>query len=229
MAIDKFVALIPARGGSKSIPLKNIKPINGRPLIYWSIDAVVNSKSISKVYISTDSKEIENCVLNYDKPSFDKIKIFHRSAETATDTASTETFMLEFAEKVDFENVLMVQCTNPLITTKDVDGAIKIFPKFDSILSTVVQKRFYWNYSEDGSIKEIGHSIRQRPRRQDWNGVLAENGSIYLISKENLLKGKCRLFGRIGTYVMSDDSYYEIDEPIDWVIIENIMKHRRLK
>ena len=206
--MDKYVALIPARGGSKSIKLKNIKPIAGRPLIYWSLDAAVNCDMISKVYVTTDSEDI-------------------RSPETATDTASTESFMLEFANKVDFENVVLIQCTNPLITTNDLNCSLKLYPKFDSLVSTVVQKRFYWNYNEDGSISEIGHDIRKRPRRQDWDGVLAENGSIYIISKNNLLKGKCRLYGRIGTYVMDDSSYFEIDEPTDWVIIENLLKFRR--
>lgn len=226
MAVDNFVALIPARGGSKSIKLKNIKEIAGRPLIYWSLDAAVNCEKISKVYVSTESDEIRKCVRAYDGKNSEKIVLIDRSPETATDTASTESFMLEFADKVDFENVILIQCTNPLITTKDLDESIKIYPKFDSLVSTVVQKRFYWKYNPDGSISEIGHDIRKRPRRQDWDGVLAENGSIYIISKKNLLAGRCRLYGRIGTYVMHESSYYEIDEPTDWVIIENLLKNR---
>lgn len=225
--MDKYVALIPARGGSKSIKLKNIKPIAGRPLIYWSLDAAVNCDMISKVYVTTDSEDIRECVRAYKEKNYEKICLIDRSPETATDTASTESFMLEFANKVDFENVVLIQCTNPLITTNDLNCSLKLYPKFDSLVSTVVQKRFYWNYNEDGSISEIGHDIRKRPRRQDWDGVLAENGSIYIISKNNLLKGKCRLYGRIGTYVMDDSSYFEIDEPTDWVIIENLLKFRR--
>lgn len=226
MGVDKFVALIPARGGSKSIKFKNIKEIAGQPLIYWSLDAACNCDAISKVYVSTESEVIKQCVRKYDKKNKEKIVIVNRSEETAQDTSTTEDFMLEFAQQYDFENVVMIQCTNPLITTRDLDGAIKKFPNYDSLVSTVVQKRFYWNYTDNGTIKEIGHDIKKRPRRQDWDGVLAENGSIYIISKENLLKGKCRLYGRIGTYVMDDASYYEIDEPIDWVIIENILKYK---
>lgn len=62
----------------------------------------------------------------------------------------------------------------------------------------------------------------------DWNGVLAENGSIYIISKENLYKGKCRLYGRIGTHIMDDSSYYEIDEDVDWIIIENLLLNKKV-
>lgn len=222
-----YVVMIPARGGSKSIPLKNIKIIAEQPLIYWSLDAAVNSKSVDKVFVSTDSDKIKEVVLAYDKINKEKIEIIDRSIECSIDTASTESVMFDFSSKVDYKNMVLIQCTNPLITTKDIEGAIKLHPKFDSVMSTVIQKRFYWSMNKDGSIKEINHSIKKRPRRQEWEGVLAENGSIYIISKENLYKGKCRLYGRIGTYIMNDESYYEIDEDIDWIIIENLLKNRK--
>ncbi len=222
-----YVVLIPARGGSKSIPLKNIKSIAGQPLIYWSLDAAVNSEKIDKVFVSTDSKEIKEVVLAYDKINKEKIEVIDRSPECSVDTASTESVMFDFSSKIDYKNLVLIQCTNPMITTKDIDEAIKIHPNYDSVLSTVVQKRFYWHLNPDGSINEIGHSIKKRPRRQDWDGVLAENGSIYIISKENLYKGKCRLYGKIGTYIMDDSSYYEIDEETDWIIIENLLKSRK--
>ena len=221
-----YVVMIPARGGSKSIPLKNIKEIAGQPLIYWSLDAAVNSKYVDKVFVSTDSKEIRNVVLAYNKQNKEKIEVVDRSYECSVDTATTEDVMFDFSNRVDYKNLVLIQCTNPMVTSKDIDECIKIHPKYDSVLSAVVQKRFYWNLNEDGSINEIGHSIKKRPRRQDWDGVLAENGSIYVISRENLYKGKCRLYGRIGTYIMNDASYYEIDEDVDWIIIENLLKNR---
>lgn len=222
-----YIAMIPARGGSKSIPLKNVKEIAGQPLIYWSLDAAVNSKYIEKVFVSTDSTKIKEIVLAYDKPNKEKIEVIDRSEECSVDTATTESVMLDFSERVDYQNMVFIQCTNPMITTEDIDESIKIHPKYDSVVSTVVQKRFYWSQNPDGSIKEIGHSIKKRPRRQDWDGVLAENGSIYVISKENLYKGKCRLYGRIGTHIMDDSSYYEIDEDVDWLIIENLLLNKK--
>lgn len=222
-----YVVMIPARGGSKSIPLKNIKEIAGQPLIYWSLDAAVNSKYVDKVFVSTYSEEIKKVVLQYNKLNKEKIEVIDRSEECSTDTATTESVMLDFSKRVDYTNLILIQCTNPMITTKDIDGAIAVHPKFDSVLSTVVQKRFYWKFNNDGSISEIEHDIKKRPRRQDWDGVLAENGSIYIISKENLLKGQCRLYGRIGTYIMPDSSYYEIDEDIDWIIIEKLLKNKK--
>ena len=153
--VNKYIVMIPARGGSKSIHLKNIKEIAGQPLIYWSIDAAVNSKYIEKVYISTDSDEIKNVVLKYNKKNKEKIVVVDRSESSATDTATTEDVMLDFTSKVDYENMVFIQCTNPLITTEDINACVEIYPKFDSVLSTVVQKRFYWNLQEDGTIKEI--------------------------------------------------------------------------
>lgn len=221
-----YVVMIPARGGSKSIPLKNIKEIAGQPLIYWSLDAAVNSKYVDKVFVSTDSEKIKEVVLAYNKPNKEKIEVIDRSEKCSIDTATTESVMLDFSSRIDYKNMVLIQCTNPMITTKDIDESIKIHPKYDSVVSTVVQKRFYWSQNEDGSITEIGHSIKKRPRRQDWDGVLAENGSIYIISKENLYKGNCRLYGRIGTYIMDDNSYYEIDEDVDWIIIENLLLNK---
>lgn len=222
----KNVVLIPARGGSKSIPLKNIKEIAGQPLIYWSLDASVNCDNVDKVYVSTDSDEIKNVVLNYNKKNKDKIVVIDRSDDVSQDTSSTESVMLEFANRVDFQNIILIQCTSPLITTKDIDGCLEKFKNHDSVLSTVVQKRFYWQYNKDGSVSEVCHDTTKRPRRQDWDGLLAENGAIYIISKKNLLKFKCRLCGRIGTYEMAPETYFEIDEPSDWIIIEEFLNRR---
>ena len=228
MVSDKYVVLIPARGGSKSIKLKNIKVIAGQPLIYWSLDAAVNCNRVSKVYVSTDSDIIKNVVKEYNKKNKEKIVVVDRSKEAATDTATTEDVEFDFCNKINnFENLILIQATNPMIPTEDIDGCPNEFPKYDSVVPTIIQKRFYWEKQKDGSIKEINHDIRKRPRRQEWEGVLAENGSIYIISRENLYKGKCRLFGKIGTYVMPDESYYEIDEETDWIIIENLLINRR--
>lgn len=165
--------------------------------------------------------------MKYNKKNKEKIIVVERSAESAKDTATTEEVELDFCDRVkNFENLILIQATNPMITAEDIEGCIKEFPKYDSVVSTVVQKRFYWEKQLDGSIKEIKHDIRKRPRRQDWDGVLAENGSIYIISRENLYKGKCRLYGKIGTYIMPEESYYEIDEESDWIIIEDLLKNR---
>lgn len=224
--VDKFVAFIPVRGGSKSIPLKNIKKIAGRPLVYWTIDAAVNCPQINKVYVSTDSQEIKQAIEHYDKDDSGKLIVISRSKETATDTASTESAMLEFANNYNFENIVLIQATSPLLESKDLTDAINEYDKYDSMLSVVEQKRFYWDFNSDGSVRPLNYDFNHRPRRQEFKGNLVENGAFYISHKKDLLQTKCRLSGKIGCHIMSEKTYYEIDEPDDWLIIESILNNR---
>lgn len=229
---DKFVAYIPVRGGSKSIPLKNIKPIGGRPLVYWVIDAAVNCSDIDKVYVSTDSKDIEKAVEEYKKNNRNSEKLFciDRAAHTATDTASTESAMLDFAGKYEFEHMILIQATSPLLTSKHLDEAIATYKQGakDSLLSVVRQKRFIWEDTAEGA-KPVNYNYLKRPRRQEFDGYLVENGAFYITRKQLLLETECRISGKIGVYEMEEETYFEIDEPSDWMIIENLMSKRAEK
>lgn len=227
--MDKYVAFIPVRGGSKSIPLKNIKEIAGQPLVYWAIDAAVGAPQIDKVYICTDSDDIKVATEKYDNPDVAKLEVIGRSPETATDTASTESAMIEFAENYDFENIILIQATSPLITYKDLSNAIEKYEenKFDSLLSVVPQKRFIWKFNKDGSVSPENYDYENRPRRQEFDGFLVENGAFYITSRKRLLDTKCRLSGKIGCQEMSEKSYYEIDERSDWEIIEKILENNK--
>ena len=125
------VAFIPVRGGSKSIPLKNIRPICGKPLVYWTMKAACGCRAIDRVYIATDSDEIraiaEGFITGAEKELFAKAEVISRSAESASDTASTESAMLEFAEKHDFDNIVLIQATSRLLQAKDLDKAIEVY------------------------------------------------------------------------------------------------------
>lgn len=221
----KVVALIPARGGSKSIPLKNIKLINGRPLIYWTLDAASKSNYIDEVYVSTDSPEISKVVESYDN---DKVKVFKRSPETATDTASTESAMLEFASKVEFQKIVLIQATSPLLKAEDLSNALEHFynSEADSLISVVRQKRFIWQTDDGVGIKPINYNPQRRPRRQEFEGYLIENGAFYITKRKNLLDTGCRISGITTFYEMDEETYFEIDEPSDWVIVEELLKKR---
>ncbi len=223
--MKKYIALIPARGGSKSIPLKNIKKIAGKPLIYWTIEAAINCSKIEKVYLSTDSEKIIDVARNIKN---EKIVIVNRSPETATDTASTESVMLEFANFHDFENIILIQATSPLLTSKDLEEAIMTFESYeaDSLLSVVEQKRFIWNKSSDHFVKPLNYDPLNRPRRQEFKGYLVENGAFYITSKKLLQETKCRISGNIACYKMPEETYYEIDELADWEIIEKLLLSR---
>ena len=224
------VAFIPVRGGSKSIPLKNIKPLCGKPLVYWTIKAACNCEQIDKVFVSTDSEEIWNIVESFkaegDNTIQKKLILVKRSSITASDTASTESAMLEFAKSFEFDNIVLIQATSPLLRTSDLTKGFEVFNEYntDSVLSVVVQKRFQWSIDENGNAFPSNYDVFKRPRRQDFEGYYVENGAFYITSKLRLEKSKNRVSGNIKIVEMDEDSFFEIDEPSDWIIIEALMK-----
>lgn len=213
----KILALIPLRGGSKSIPKKNIKPIAGKPLAAWALHAAAKSSHIDAIYVSTDSEEIATVVkdLRLD------VEIVQRPAEFATDEASTESVLLHFLDQIDFDLLLTIQATSPLLTTEDLDRAIAQFQQqhLDSMLSAVRTKRFFWN--DDAT--PINYDPLHRPRRQDFDGTLMENGAFYITKREILERYQCRLGGKIGIYEMDESTAVEIDEPEDWERVERLL------
>lgn len=218
------VALIPVRGGSKSIPRKNIKEMNGKPLVYWTIKAAVECKYIDIVYVATDDEEINNVVNGF---NFDKVKVIKRSAETATDTAPTELVMIEFASNYTFDNIVLIQATSPLLETHDLNlGFEKLnIPGVDSVLSVVEQKRFIWKEDTNGYVKPINYEVSKRPRRQDFeDSMLVENGAFYITRRECLLRTNCRVSGNIVSVKMAPKTYWEIDEPSDFGIVSAFMQ-----
>lgn len=226
------VAFIPVRGGSKSIPLKNIKPLNGKPLVYWTIKAACECHYIDKVFVSTDSEDIRQVVIDIkctnESTCFAKLEVIERSIESASDTASTEFAMLEFASKYDFDNICLVQATSPMLKSDDLNNGFELFNSegTDSVLSVVRQKRFNWHMNENGFVLPSNYDVFNRPRRQEFDGYLVENGAFYITSKSNLLSTKNRLSGNIKAYEMDEITYFEIDEPSDWIITEGLMKSR---
>lgn len=218
----KTIAFIPVRGGSKSIPLKNIKPFCGKPLVCWNIEALEDCNLIDEIIVATDSDKIEETVLTQ---SYKKTKIYRRSAENACDTASTESVMLEYINNTHLtqETIFMlVQATSPLTETQHFTEALEIYKKglYDSMLTCVRNYRFFWN--EDGTSKN--YDYMNRPRRQNFKGELMENGAFYINTVSNILKSGNRLSGKIGIYEMPEYTATEIDEPDDWIILENLMR-----
>lgn len=221
------IAFIPVRAGSKSIPLKNIKEINGKPLVYWTAKSANDAKCIDKVIIATDSIEIKSVVKSF---NMSKVEIYDRDAQNATDTASTESVMLEYINKSDLkedDNFFLVQATSPMLKSEHIDGMFEYFQKSgaDSIFSGVVEKQFHWQManSQQNLVEPVNYDYRNRPRRQEFEGLVAENGACYINSVKNILRDKCRLSGNITYYELPSYTSYEIDEEADWVIVETLM------
>lgn len=216
------VAFIPVRGGSKSIESKNIRSFCGKPLVYWTALACQLSSEVDKVVIATDCNKIKAAVQGF---HFDKLTLFDRKDENATDTASTESVMLEYIEKENLQSedtFLLIQATSPLTNNSHISGAIDLFntDSHDSVLSATICKRFYWNH--DGT--PINYDYQNRPRRQDFKGTFLENGAIYINSVSNILKDKNRLSGNIGVFEMGEETSVEIDEEEDWIVAERQMR-----
>ncbi len=224
------IAFIPVRGGSKSIPLKNIKILNGKPLVYWTACAAQKSECIDKLIIATDSDEIKSVVSEFE---FSKLEVYDRDKANAEDKSSTESVMLEYINKSDLcedDLFFLIQATSPMLKPEHIDGMYKEFlkNKYDSMFTGVREKQFHWMI-KDGDrtgFKPINYDYRNRPRRQDFEGIIAENGACYINSVRNIKQDKCRLSGKIGMYEMPSYTSYEIDEPSDWVIIEELMKRQ---
>lgn len=216
------IAFIPVRGGSKSIPLKNIKSVCGKPLVYWSALALQNCSFVDRIIIATDSDQIEETVYSF---NFNKLTVYRRLAENACDTASTESVMLEYINKASLnlkDIFLLVQATSPLTQSIHFEEALSLYSvgQYDSMLSCVRSYRFFWN--ANGTSKN--YDYKKRPRRQEFEGELMENGAFYINKIENILSSNNRLSGKIGIYEMPEYTATELDEPDDWIILENLMK-----
>ena len=215
------IAFIPVRCGSKSIPFKNIKEFCGKPLVYWNLEALEKSNNIDEIFVATDCEEIKNVVNSF---NFSKVKIYDRDKENASDTASTESVMLEFINKQNFKDndlFFLVQATSPLTQTKDFDKALETLKNenADSLLTCIRTKRFFW----DKNANPINYDFINRPRRQDFDGLFMENGAFYINSVGNIKKDKNRLSGKIAIYEMEEFTAVEIDEEDDWLIAEKMM------
>jgi YrbI family 3-deoxy-D-manno-octulosonate 8-phosphate phosphatase len=219
---EKIIAFVPVRGGSKSIPMKNIKLLCGKPLVFWVLHALHNTELVDEVVVSTDSDTIAKVVEDF---CFLKVRISKRSDATATDESSTESAMLEFIQKSELDEssiFILVQATSPLLESTHLTEGIVEFKKndYDSLLSCVRSHRFFW--SSHGT--PVNYDYRQRPRRQDMPVFLMENGAYYINTVGNILRDKSRISGRIGIYQMPEYTGLEIDEIDDWPILERLMK-----
>lgn len=227
--MPKTIAFIPVRGGSTSIPLKNIKPLCGQPLLYWTAVAANACARIDEVIVSTDSPAIAETARSL---GLAKVKVASRSAETATATASTESAMLEYAAANEFDVMVLVQATSPLLSAADLDAGFAQFDcdGVDSVLSVVEDKRFYWNLIQPGGASVVAepanYDVYARPRRQDFDGCYMENGAFYISRREDILASRNRVSGTIALSVMPPDTAFEIDEPDDWNVIEALLAKR---
>ncbi|XDD52824.1 acylneuraminate cytidylyltransferase family protein [Leptospira sp. WS4.C2] len=201
------LAIIPARGGSKGLPGKNIRLLNGKPLIVWSIEAARKSKLIDRFLVSTDSEEIANIAKS------NGCEVIMRSAELASDEATTIAVIEDIAKKIpEALNFIVLQPTSPLRSKDLIDNCLKEYLSNNySNLAT----GFWCKYKEFGSHNNL--------RRQDYKGFFYDDGNVYVLSRSIVEQGKW--FGdRICRFENSKIQNFEIDDEIDFKILEMLMK-----
>ena len=218
-----IIAIIPARGGSKGIPGKNIKNFEGKPLISHSIEYAQDSKLINEVYVSTD----DNQIAHISKTA--GAKIIKRPAELATDTSTTESAIKHALNNIDNlpDIIILLQPTSPLRPKKSLDVAINKFinGKYDSLLSLSPSDSFFWTIKSNTASPE--YNFLNRKRRQDITKEekkYFENGSLYIFTREHFELTNNRLGGEIGYVIFPEEYGYEIDVPKDLIILEQLSR-----
>lgn len=204
----KVLALIPARGGSKGVPGKNIKMIYGKPLIVWSIEAALQANKIDEVVVSTDSVEIAKIA------SKAGAKILMRPSELATDTASTQDVMVHALKNYHADILVLLQPTSPYRHDGLVDECISEFleNKYDSLATG-----FICDYKEYGT--------NTLPRQQ-IQGFFYDDGNVYVINAKNILAGD-RYGKNIGRKIISRYENAEIDDEFDFWLLGHILRDKR--
>ncbi len=227
----KILVIIPARGGSKGIPHKNIKPLNGKPLIYYTIDCARAICDDEDICVSTDDAEIISVVGQYG------LKVpFVRPAELATDTAGTYEVLLhalDFYEKQGrhYDVVMLLQNTSPFRTAEHVKEALKLYSQEVDMVVSVKEcpaNPYYCVFEEDGNgflhvCKGSGNIFR----RQDAPKVYEYNGAIYIMNTETLKTTHMHKMQKRVKFVMDDVSSFDLDTMTDWNMAELIIKNNK--
>tara|TARA_Y100000034_G_C6859013_1_gene390735 strand:+ start:675 stop:1352 length:678 start_codon:yes stop_codon:yes gene_type:complete len=212
-----IVSLITARGGSKGIPNKNLIECGGMPLIYHSIFASKNSK-VEKTFVSTNDPDIqdESLLLGADS-------VVVRPENISTDESSSEEALIHFLKVVDFNILVFIQPTSPMITVEYINKGIDMIlsGEYDSVFS-VTKEHWVPRWSKD--IKPINWNIDKRPRRQEVEETYIENGMFYITTKEQLSKSNLRYGGRMGVVEIPLRDSFQIDTYEDLKLVEELIK-----
>ena len=223
-----FLAIIPARGGSKRLPNKNILPLNGKPLISYSINAALNSKYIDEVIVTSDSKKILHIAKKYGA------NIIKRPSSLASDTSSTFDALKHAIELYkqngkQFDYIILLQPTSPLRKSKHINEAVKMLFKRDAKAIVSITKAIHsplWSFKakKNKKLDKIFESKFMKKRSQDLPVFYNVNGSIYICDTKQLLKEETILISNdIYGYEMSNKYSVDIDDAIDFKLAQILL------
>ncbi len=231
MKMQKIVCLIPARGGSKGIPGKNIKPFGGKPLLCHSIEYAASVNSISSIYVSTDDENIERTALH------SGATVIKRPESISGDHSTTEETIDHFLNQLSFESsppdiIVLLQATSPFRPAHALHEALEHFTnhEFDTLVTISPTHRFFWHIEDQIAVPE--YDFLNRPMRQDITKEdthYVENGSFYIFTYEHFMNSGNRLGGKIGYMIFPEEYSLEIDSLQDWNILEQIVLAQKNK
>ncbi|MDN2708440.1 acylneuraminate cytidylyltransferase family protein [Janthinobacterium sp. SUN118] len=222
----KTLALIPARGGSKGIPRKNINMIAGKPLIAWTIEAALASTLLDGVVVSTDNAEIAEVALRYGAQV-----PFLRPAELARDeTPGVEPVLHALQQLPDYDAVLLLQPTSPLRSSADIDACLALAREREAVSVVSVSEPDAhpdWMYRMTATQQlEKLLTSQSHTRRQDLPTVLTLNGALYFANADWLRRSRTLLADETLAYVMPADRSVDIDTPLDWKFAELLLNEK---
>lgn len=221
-----IVAIIPARGGSKGIPKKNIKILGKKPLIAHTIEEALKSKYLNHVFVSTEDPKIAEISLKYGS------EVIERPSDLSEDTSKTADVIVHAIEHLETkgihpEIVVLLQPTSPFRTAEDIDAAIKLFMDnvCDSVISVCEPDHSpFWCFTFNGGyIQPLFDKKYDNTRRQDLPSVFIPNGAIYVSTPEFIQKFDGFNGNKVIPYCMPPERSIDIDKPIDFTIAEVLM------
>lgn len=219
MTADLVHCVIPARGGSKGIPRKNLRFVDGLPLVARAVRAAQASRLVNSAVVSTDDDEIAEIARNHGAD------VIIRPDSLSTDESSSESALLHYLEvrNITRGKLLLVQPTSPFLEGNDLDQLVERLGSFDSALTVTESHSFIWRQDSTGSLSGVNHNSSVRTRRQDLtHHEYAENGAAYGMDVIGFHRARHRFFGRIGFVVMPKIRSLEIDSIDDLQLAESI-------
>jgi len=226
--IQKIVAIIPARGGSKGIPRKNIRLLAGKPLIAYSIEAALNSKYINRIIISTEDKEIADISRKYGAEVIERPEGLAKDNSQTIDVVKHVLENLKKNESYTPDIIALLQPTSPLRTKEDIDNGIELFVnnKCGSVISVCEAIHpVYWTFIIEKYLKPIfSWKCFLNKRRQDLPKTYILNGAVYITSFDNLYKYNSFFNRKIIPYIMQFKNSIDIDEKVDFEFVEFLLR-----
>jgi len=216
------LAIIPARGSSKGVPRKNVRPLAGKPLIAYMIEAALQAERVNRVVVSTDDANIAETACSFGA------EIILRPANISGDYSASEFALIHALEHLDLEEeyspdlLVFLQCTSPLTQAIDIDSTIMslLDNNADCALAVAPIHYFLWKYDQLGNASGINHDRSERLMRQQREPEYVEAGSVYVMKTAGFLAARHRFFGRTVMHVIPKENVLDIDEPSDFLLAE---------